>query len=435
MRRGDMMSHPTVASMENPKRATHIILAGSIGSALEWFDFAVYGYLAPVLGKVFFPSDDPLAVTLSSFAVFSIGYFMRPVGGLLLGLVGDHLGRRHMLLVGMMLMGLSSLLMGLIPGYSQIGMWAPVLLVVMRMFQGLSVGGEYTGAMIYIAETSTPQRRGLLSSLATVGALVGMMCGSAVVALLYATMDAPAMQAWGWRIPFLGGVVVAAIGMVVRAKLPESTEFVSDTAPYPWVPMLSAFRLHWRLMLRVIAIVAAVNIAFYIGFVYLPDQFSQRNPHHAGLSQGINAAILVFQAFMVVAGGWLSDRFGRKRVSLVFKFMLLALVLPMFQIAFSGSILQLTIAQIGLSIPIGALMGIQGALLTEMIPRMGRCSLISLSYSIAMAALASTAPIVAAWMVDSKHWPNGPAMYTMAAIVVSIFAGLGARSSDPQKTS
>ena len=196
--------------------------AGMIGNVLEWYDFAIYGYFAAAIGRQFFPHQDPVAQLLSAFGVFAVGYLMRPIGGALIGHIGDRFGRRAALIFSVVAMAIPTFLIGLLPGYATIGLAAPIALTLLRMVQGLSVGGEYTSSMVFLVEHAPEGRRGLVGALTSCGTHVGILLGSAVGAGFAATMSEAALEAWGWRIPFLLGLVVAIAGYVLRRHVQET---------------------------------------------------------------------------------------------------------------------------------------------------------------------------------------------------------------------
>ena len=407
----------SMPDQKSSSRLRNAILAGGVGSAVEWFDFGVYGYLAPVIGARFFPSEDPVAAMLSGFAVFCVGYFMRPVGGLLLGRVGDRFGRRRMLMASVVAMGGASVLIGLLPTYDQVGVLAPVLLVLLRSVQGIAVGGEYTGAMAYTSECAPPGRRGLISSTATVGVTLGLLGGSGAVALLHAVLDPQQVQAWGWRVPFLASLLVALLGVWLRGRMPESGAFEAQAMP----PRLRAsLAEQWPVMARIIAVTVGANAAFYAGFVYMPDALGDRHPELAGSAQTVNSAMLAVQAALVLLGGWLSDRFGRRRVASWLGLILLVSLWPAWQLGTQGTLRGLIVAQAMLSLTSAPLFGLQGAMVSEMCPSRTRCTACGLGYSVGIAGFAGTLPVLATFMVGRLQWTDGPAVYLLTAATVSL---------------
>ena len=242
-----------------------IVAAGIIGNVLEWYDFAIYGYFAAAIGRHFFPHQDPVAQLLSSFGVFAVGYLMRPVGGALIGHIGDRFGRRRALIFSVAAMAISTFLVALLPGYATIGLAAPVTLTLLRMVQGLSVGGEYTCSMVFLIEHAPQRRRGLMGSLAPCAASGGILLGSALGACFAAAMPTETLNAWGWRIPFLFGLVVGIAGYVLRRHMQETV--VAERGKR--APIFETLHDHWRVVLRIAGLSAFLSVSFYLSFVYL----------------------------------------------------------------------------------------------------------------------------------------------------------------------
>src|SRR5215475_1370744 len=203
-------------------QACRMIAAGMIGNVLEWYDFAIYGYFATAIGRHFFPHEDAVAQLLSAFGVFALGYLMRPIGGVVVGHIGDRFGRRAALTFSVAAMAIPTFLIGLLPGYATFGLLAPIALTLLRMVQGLSVGGEYTSSMVFLIEHAPHGRRGLMGALISSGAGGGTLLGSAVGAAFAATVSTAALDAWGWRIPFLLGLVVGIAGYLLRRYVLEA---------------------------------------------------------------------------------------------------------------------------------------------------------------------------------------------------------------------
>lgn len=401
-------------------------LAALLGNALEWYDFAVYGYLASALGQAFFPAEVPALQTLASFGVFAVGYLMRPVGSLLLGPLGDLLGRRLMLSVSIVIMGLSSLAIGLLPTHAQIGMAAGTLLVLLRMLQGFSVGGEFTGSITYASEAASRGHAGLLSSLATAGGLVGFSFGSLTAALIGWVLGQQAMEAWGWRLPFLLGALVAVLGLWMRRAMPETLPDANgDPGPSSLEDLASAVlcRLRqvlqqWRLVLQVMGLVSFANVVFYLAFVFLVDHTCMR----LGNSAAANTVATVMQTLglpLVVLGGHLADRHGLVRVNRWGNVALLLVMPAGLLIGQQGSVPALVLALGLLLLPLMATMGAQGVLGVALVPLRQRCAVFSIGYSLAMALFGGTAPLMATWLLERQHWPWGTPLY---ALLYGLFA-------------
>lgn len=379
-------------------------LAALVGNALEWYDFAVYGYVASALGKAFFPVEVPALQSMAAFAVFAVGFLMRPVGSLLLGPLGDLLGRRQMLTVSIVIMGFASLVIGLLPTHAQIGLAATGLLVGMRMLQGFSVGGEFTGSITYATEAAAWGQRGLLSSLAVAGGLAGFSLGAATAALIGWRIGEEAMTTWGWRIPFLLGAVVALVGLQLRRSMPEtlpvdlaSTPLTLQGLPAALVTRLAATARQWRLVLQVMGLVSFANVIFYLAFVYLVDLTGQE----MGRTAAANTVATILQTLglpFVLWGGHLADRFGLVRTNRWGTIALLIVMPLALLIGQQGSLSTLVVALSLLLVPLMATMGAQGVLGVELVPQTQRCAVFSIAYSLAMALCAGTAPLVATWL-------------------------------------
>src|SRR6185436_15285541 len=253
--------------------AARTALAGVIGNILEWFDFGVYGFLASEIGSQFFPSSDPTAQKLKAFAVFAVGFIGRPIGGLVLGRVGDRIGRRSLMMVSIAVMGLATLAVGLLPTYASIGVAAPVLLVFLRFVQGFSVGGEFTGSMVYTTELASPVWRGLLSSSTAAGTTIGFILGSASAWLVNVSLGASQASAWGWRIPFVASTSFCVVGWLLRRGIHESAEGAKAAQSRP--PILASLIADWRPIVQTFGIVAMTNAAYYLTFTYAVERRKQ----------------------------------------------------------------------------------------------------------------------------------------------------------------
>ncbi|HET9474510.1 MAG TPA: MFS transporter [Steroidobacteraceae bacterium] len=392
------------------------VLAGLIGNVMEWFDFAVYGYFARVIGTQFFPQSSPDTQLLLTFAVFGVGFLGRPIGSLVLGAVGDRIGRRALLVLSIALMGGATLLIGLLPTYAAIGIAAPILLVTLRLLQGFSVGGEFTGSMVYTTEFAPSGRRGLVSSSTAVGTTIGFILGSGCAGLITAMLTPEQLAAWGWRVPFIGSVLFLVVGVLLRRGLLETEEGLQAAARRPaLIPSLIA---DWRPMLQTFGILAMTNAAYYLTFTYAVDQ----------RGKGEDAAVFLFATtvtlfavlFAKLFGGWLSDHVGRRRLMLVLTLAMLILIVPALQLMLTGSPWQFAIGQVLMAVPTGMALGMQGAMLVEIFPLRTRVTSMSFAYSMTLALAGGSAPLVSAWLVQRLGQPLSPAWYIMAYGVVGL---------------
>jgi MFS transporter, MHS family, proline/betaine transporter len=391
--------------------AVRTALAGLIGNVLEWFDFAVYGYFASDIGRQFFPQSSPTAQQLLSFAVFALGFCARPIGSLVLGVVGDRIGRRALLTLSIALMGSATLLIGLLPTYAQIGVAAPILLVLLRVVQGFSLGGEFTGSMVYTTEQASSRWRGLISSSTAAGTTLGFILGSASAWIINVWLGAEQASRWGWRIPFIASVSLCVIGWLLRRGIHESQEGLKAAAIRP--PLLASLAADWRPILQTFGIVAATNAAYYLTFTYAVE----RRKHLTG--EGGEAFLLAntLSLFVVLLakplGGWLSDKVGRRRLMMTLTVVSMLAIYAALEAMLYGSARHFVGGQILMAVPLGMALGLQGAMLVEIFPLRTRVTSMSLAYSVTLALAGGTAPLVAAWLIETFQQPLAPAYYIM----------------------
>ncbi|HWR15654.1 MAG TPA: MFS transporter [Terriglobales bacterium] len=397
--------------------ALRTALAGLIGNVLEWFDFAVYGYFATDIGHQFFPKSSASAQQLLAFGVFAIGFFARPVGSLVLGMVGDRIGRRALLTLSIGLMGGSTLIMGLLPTYEQIGMMAPILLVTMRVIQGFSVGGEFTGSMVFTTEASNPLTRGIVSSSTAAGVTIGFILGSGSAWAINAALSPEQVVTWGWRVPFIGSVLFCVVGWLLRRGIHETAEGMKAREIRPaLIPSLVA---DWLPMLQTFGIVATTNAAYYLTFTYMVERRKSLSGGGADFLLA-NTLSLVIVLLAKPFGGWLSDRTGRRRLMLILTAAMIAFIYPSFRLMLSGSPAEFVLAQVMLAVPIGMALGLQGAMVVEIFPLRTRVTSMSIAYSVTLAAAGGTAPLISAWLIETLKQPLAPAFYVMLHGVIGL---------------
>jgi MFS transporter, MHS family, proline/betaine transporter len=372
-------------------------LAGLIGNVLEWFDFAVYGYFAAAIGGQFFPQSSPRVQELLTFSVFAVGFGARPIGSLVLGAVGDRIGRRALLTLSIALMGGATLLLGLLPTYASIGVAAPVLLVALRLLQGFSVGGEFTGSMVYTTERSSPGARGLLSSSTAAGVTLGFILGSASAWLVNTLLGSTEAAAWGWRIPFVGSVIFCVIGWFLRRQLAETPHGLTAARKRP--PLLASLIANRLAMLQTFGVVAMTNAAYYLTFTFVVQRRSSA-PQGGSVFLLANTVSLITLLIAKPLGGWLSDRMGRRRLMMILTIVTMLVVRPALRLMSDGTPTQFVFGQTLLAVPIGAALGLQGAMLVELFPLSSRVTSMSLAYSVTLALTGGTAPLLSAWLIQ-----------------------------------
>jgi MHS family proline/betaine transporter-like MFS transporter len=386
-----------------------------IGNVLEWYDFAIYGYFATQIGRNFFPHEDAVAQLLSAFGVFAIGYLMRPIGGVIVGHIGDRFGRRAALTFSVTAMAIPTFLIGLLPGYQTIGLLAPIGLTLLRIVQGLSVGGEYTSSMVFLIERAPEGRRGLMGALAASGSALGILLGSAVGAAFAASMSTAALDAWGWRIPFLLGLVVGIAGYMLRRYVLEAGVVEKRTR----LPIIETLHDHWRAVAGFAGLSVYTAVTFYVGFVYLVSWLQTADGIPPSRSLEINTFSMVMTLPVVITAGWLSDWIGRKPLMLLASIGGLIGALPLFWLMNHPSELLAQLGQLGLVLLIGVYYGALPAVLVEAAPPAVRCTAVALGYNLCYGLFGGLSPLVATWLVERTGDEIAPAFLIMASAAVT----------------
>lgn len=425
------MAERSIHSEASPQTLRRTIVAGISGNVMEWYDFAVYGYLAAIVGTQFFPSEDPVVSLISSYGAFAAGFVSRPLGGVFFGHIGDRIGRKAVLMISVLMMGAATAVIGILPGYAEIGIAAPILLVAMRVLQGLSVGGEYSGSITFVAEHSPIGRRGYLTSWISMGSMFGFVLGAGVAALLSGVLGDEALQSWGWRLPFLAGMVIALGSFWLRRHVDEPP-VEDDAIVAEGLPLVAAFRVEWRGMLQVVGLALSVNVAFYLMFVYAATYLNEQMHVSTQAAMDINTGCLVAMCLVIPFSGWVADRWGRKPVALIGFLSLLVLSYPLFWVMNHSDLNLVLLGQLGFALILGWIYGVNPAMQVELLSRSVRITAFSLSFNVTLALFGGTAPLVATYLVSRTSDDFIPAYYVMGLAVLSLIAVLSAKETKGQ---
>lgn len=415
-------------------RLKKAITAASLGNAMEWFDFGVYGFVAYALGKVFFPDASPSVQMIAALGTFSVPFLIRPLGGLFFGMLGDKYGRQKILSITIIIMSLSTFCIGLIPSYATIGIWAPILLLLAKMAQGFSVGGEYTGASIFVAEYSPDRKRGFMGSWLDFGSIAGFVFGAGVVVLITAIVGEANFLEWGWRLPFFLALPLGIIGLYLRHALEETPAFQQHIekleqgdkeglAEGPKVSFKEIATKHWRSLLTCVGIVISTNVTYYMLLTYMPSYLSHNLHYSEEHGVLIIIAIMIGMLFVQPMIGLLSDRFGRRPFIVVGSVALLVLAIPAF-ILINSNVLGLIFAGLLiLAVVLNCFTGVMASTLPAMFPTHIRYSALASAFNISV-LVAGVTPTVAAWLVESTENLMMPAYYLMVVAVIGLITGL-----------
>ncbi|GCD39795.1 MFS transporter [Streptomyces chrestomyceticus JCM 4735] len=418
------------------------VTAAALGNMMEWFDFGVYAYLAATMGKVFFPSSSPGAQLVSTFATFAAAFLVRPLGGLVFGPLGDRIGRQRVLAATMIMMAISTFAVGFLPGYDSIGFAAPLLLLLCRLVQGFSTGGEYAGATTYIAEYAPDKRRGFLGSWLDFGTFVGYALGSGLVTVLTAVLGTDGLESWGWRIPFMVAGPLGLIGLYMRMKLEETPAFKqeaeaarqqAENASSGDTPVEEArqsgkgrlkeiFAGHWEAVLICMGLVLLYNVTNYMVTSYLPTFMTETLGEDATTAQLMVLGTMVVVALTITTVGRTSDRWGRRPVFMASSIALVALAYPAFLLIREGGILMPAFGCLILGLLLVCFAGTSASTLPALFPTHLRYGALSIAFNISVSLFGGTTPLVASALVESTGSHMIPAYYLMIAGVIGFIA-------------
>ena len=402
------------------------LLAGAIGNVLEWYDFALYGYFAPVFAALFFPSDSPSISLISAFGVFAVGFLARPLGALLFGYWGDTLGRRNALAWSVLFMAIPTCLVGLLPTYATIGVVAPIALTLCRFLQGLSVGGEFTGSATFLVEHAAASQRGYVGSWAGFSAQIGALLGSGVGALTASSLAEEALRQWGWRIPFVMGGFIAVVGWYLRTKVPESPAFeaIRQAGNVTAFPVRDVFTMQRRAVAKVIGLVWLHGVAFYLLYVYLTTYLVTVTTTPLATVLVLNTICMTILALLIpVMGAW-SDRIGQPPLLIAGAAGIALLSYPCFLWLTSQDLPRMITAQIVLTILVACYMGPFFAAVAELFPTSLRYTGLSIGYNIGAALFGGTAPLIATVLIEWSGNSLAPAFYLSLCATISLAVAL-----------
>lgn len=430
----------TLSGQERPhpygigkKERRKVIVASFIGNFVEWFDYGAYSYLAVVIAAVFFPSDSLTEGLIWTFALFAVSFLVRPFGGFIWGHIGDRVGRRNALAWSILLMTFATMCIGLLPGALQIGLWAPALLLLFRMLQGFSASGEYAGASAYLVEYAPEGKRGMYAAVVPGSTAAGLLFGSLMATLLTSTLSDAQMESWGWRLPFLLAAPLGLIGVYIRRKLEDSPVFkeMSQEDEVVKAPVWALFRDHWRTLVRATAAVLLNAVGFYVILTYMPTYLSQTvgiDPTLANIST--TASLFTYIGFIFLTG-YMSDRFGRRKVLMSASILFMLFTVPAFMLLGTGNFAVILLVQVLLGAMLTLNDGSLASFLAENFPTRVRYTGFAVSFNVGNALFGGTAPAIATMLIAVSGSSTAPGWYLVGAAIIALIAvALSPETSD-----
>ncbi|MDZ5602529.1 MFS transporter [Pseudomonas sp. RP23018S] len=410
-----------------PATLRRVIAASAVGNFVEWFDFAVYGFLATLIASQFFASSDPSVGLLKTFAVFAVAFALRPLGGVFFGGLGDRLGRKRVLSMTILMMAASTTVIGLLPTYASIGLMAPVLLTLARCVQGFSAGGEYAGACAYLMEHAPREKRAFYGSFVPVSTFSAFACAAVLAYALEANLSAEAMNSWGWRVPFLIAAPLGLVGLYLRWRMEETPAFraaMAQGTPHAHSPLKDTLRHHGRAILNLGAFISLTALSFYMFTTYFATYLQLVGNLSRAQSLLVTTVALLFAAVGCPLAGALSDRIGRRRTVVFTCAWVIVFVFPAYWLASSGSLSYALVGVILLAV--GALTSgvVTAALLSESFPTRSRYTASAITYNVAYTLFGGTAPLVATWLITQSGSSLAPAFYLVAIALLALIGGL-----------
>lgn len=407
-----------------PTSLKKVVFSGMLGNGLEWYDYALYAQMSFIISELFFPGNNEQLKLIATFGVFAVGFLFRPLGAIFFGYIGDRYGRRLSLVVAILMMAIPTGCIGLLPTYEQIGILAPILLTVIRIFQGLSLGGEFSGSITYIVEHSPIKHRGLAGSASLVSLIIGFLLGSFVALLFVKGLSPEDFRSWGWRVPFLIGIAIGLVGLYIRSSCDESPAYeeAKSEGHLSQTPVRTTLFKHPLTMLKAFALYISVTMPFYLASVYLLS-FTQKKlglPVEQALT--INTSAMIAMLIAVVLSAALSDKVGRKPILFVASIAMLVSIAPLFMLMGVKTYATVLVAQVILGIIVGVYIAPMPAVLVELFPTSIRYTGMAISYNLAAALFGGTAPMICEWLIGATGTYLSIAGYVILCNIASLIA-------------
>lgn len=387
-----------------------------VGNLLEWYEFAIFGYLTPYISQLFFPSNHPTTALLLTYGIFATGFIMRPLGAVIAGYIGDHYGRKTSLIISILMMTIPTVAIGLLPTYQQIGFFAPLLILCCRLIQGLSLGGEFSGSIIYLIENAPKNKQAYFGSWADMGSSAGMILATLTSLSLTNILSSDQMLSWGWRLPFLGGILFGGLGLIMRRQLVETPEFLESSITSRRYAVRDAILKDPFKFLLSITFLAINASGYYILIIYLPQQTT------TDLSMYLSLTSLLIMMPATLIGALLSDKIGQYQSLLIGITGSILTIIPAVYATYYLTAPWIIVYHCLFSISLGLCFGPRSSFVVELYPVANRCSGVGISYNIANAIFGGTAPLMALLSVQLTGSKLAPAFLVLGMACLSLIS-------------
>lgn len=398
------------------------VIAGIIGNVMEWYDFALYGFMAIIIAKLFFPTGNLMISVIATYGIFAAGFLMRPIGAVFFGRMGDKIGRSRIMLISVIMMVIPTFCLGLLPTYDNVGLIAPMLLIIMRLIQGLSVGGEFSSSATFLVETAPKNRRGLSGSWANFGSTLGILLGSGMATLTLTLFDETVVMAGVWRLPFLFGGLLGVLAIFLRIGLPKSEHFQNYILNKPKEsPLKAVFTTGLKEMIQGFLFAASYGVIYYSTMVYLPTWISSQTSIPLKESMLFNTITLIIVVPLIIFAGWISDRYIRRTHFLALSMGFSAVLgIPAALWMISGSLVAAFTCQLIFGILMAIALGVAPTLFVELFPTSHRLTGYSISFNLGMGIIGGTTPMIVTWFIATTEITIAPAIYMLFWGIIAV---------------
>lgn len=413
------------------------VVAGTIGNAVEWIDWSIYGLSATWIAANFFPSGDPTVALLQSYALFAIGFLIRPVGAMILGPLGDKKGRNKILAFSIVLMAAGTGLIGAVPSFDQIGYLAPVLVLALRLIQGLAAGGEWGAATAFLYEFAPPDKKAFYGSFRPMSTGLGFAFGSVVMAITATFFSPEALDAWAWRIPFFVAFLLGGVGLYIRWQIDETPDFkkAQENNTISQKPLSDMMTMSRKAAVVMFLLVMMWNVVYYIVFTYMPVYLKTTLHVSTAVAMQTNSIVTLCYSFSIPFFGWLCDRYSKKRFMALSCSAFIILGIPAYMLLDASSYGNLLLIQGAMGLFMAVFSGPATAVFAELFPTNVRNTAISVTYTLNVSIFGGTAPMVCVWLISLTESPIAPAYYMALSAAMSLLAVLMIREDKDGKLS